>query len=146
LRGAPSAIRKVKSMNRLKGRIKNLESSEMMSIVEVDVDGDIFSAVVLETPGSAAYLKEGKPIDIVFKETEVSIGKGLTGMISLRNRIKAKIKSIERGSLMSKIILDYKQRDIVSVITTGSVQRLRLQAGDEVEWLVKTNEVALITG
>jgi molybdopterin-binding protein len=130
-------------VNKLKGRIVNIDSSEAMSLVEVDVGGDIFSSIVLETPQSAPYLKCGNPIDILFKETEVSIAKNLSGQISIRNRIKSVIKKIECGEILAKITLDYKGRNIVSIITTKSAKRLELEIGETIDWLVKTNEVSL---
>lgn len=133
-------------MNKLEGKIARIESCENMSLVNVEVDGDIFSSVVLETPLSSAYLKEGNRIAILFKETEVSIGKNLTGMLSIRNRFRSRIKSIEKAEILSRVVLEYKGRTIVSIITTGSVDRLDLKAGEEVEWLVKTNEVSLMPG
>jgi molybdopterin-binding protein len=130
-------------VNKLKGRIVHIDSSEAMSLVEVDAGGDIFSSIVLETPQSATYLKCGNPIDILFKETEVSIAKNLGGQISIRNRIKSVIKNIECGEILAKITLDYKGKNIVSIITTKSAKRLELKVGETVDWLVKTNEVSL---
>lgn len=130
-------------MNKLIGTIINMQSSLEMSIVEVDVSGDVFSALVLETPTTAAYLKCGKRVEIVFKETEVSIAKDLAGMISLRNRFKARIKRIEQHTILTKIVLSYTLNDIISIISTASAQRMDLREGDEIEWLVKTNEVSL---
>lgn len=114
-----------------------------MSIVEVDVSGDVFSATVLETPVSAAYLKVGNKVEIIFKETEVAIGKDLSGLISIRNRFKSRIQNIAEHSILSTIVLDYKVGPITSIISTKSAHRLNLKIGDEVEWLVKTNEVSL---
>ena len=116
-----------------------------MSLVAIDVDGDVFSSIVLETPSSAGYLKEGGQVTLLFKETEVSIAKNLSGLISLRNRFKAVIKGIDVSPVLSKIFLNYKNREIVSVITTRSTRKLGLVEGDLVEWLVKTNEVSLST-
>ncbi len=130
-------------MNKLKGKIVRLESSDVMSIVEVDVKVDIFSAIVLETPQSADYLKIGREVSLLFKETEVSIAKNLSGLISLRNRFKAMIKKLEQEKILMKIILDYQGVEIISIISTGSAQRLDLKQDDEVEWLVKTNEISL---
>ena len=130
-------------MNKLKGKIVRLESSDVMSIVEVDVKVDIFSAIVLETPQSADYLKIGREVSLLFKETEVSIAKNLSGLISLRNRFKAMIKKLEQEKILTKIILDYQGVEIISIISTGSAQRLDLKQDDEVEWLVKTNEISL---
>ena len=130
-------------MNKLAGTIVGVESSEHMSMVDIDVNGDIFSSVVLETPKTADYLTNGAKIAVLFKETEVAIAKNLSGQISLRNRFKAVIKSIERSPILTKLVLNYQQGEIISVISTRSVDRLELKQGDAVEWLVKTNEVSL---
>jgi len=112
-------------------------------MVDIDVNGDVFSSIVLETPAGASYLKQGSRVAVLFKETEVSIGKNLSGLISLRNRFKARVKHIERSQILSKVHLNYKDKEIVSIISTRSAQKLGLVEGDEVEWLVKTNEVSL---
>jgi molybdopterin-binding protein len=82
----------------------------------------------------------------LFKETEVSIGKNLSGEISLRNRIHATIKQIDKGAVLCKIILDYKEIEIGSVITTRSANKLQLNVGDRVVGLVKANEVSIMEG
>ena len=130
-------------MNKLKGIIVSIQSSPELSIVEVDISGDIFSALVLETPASATYLKSGSKVEIIFKETEVSIAKELSGLISLRNRFNARIQRIEKYEILTTVFLGYKTNIISSIISTKSANRLDLQEGDDVEWLVKTNEVSL---
>lgn len=130
-------------MNKLDGKIVLIETSPHMSMVDIDVSGDVFSSIVLETPSTAAYLKEGNSITLLFKETEVSIAKNLSGLISLRNRFKAKIKRLEKSEILAKVILDYKGHEIVSIISTRSAIKLQLAPGDDIEWLVKTNEVSL---
>jgi molybdopterin-binding protein len=131
-------------MNKLLGKITNIESSEHISIVDIDVEGDLFSTVIIETPETADYLRIGKEVFMLFKETEVSIGKALSGNLSLRNRLKSKIKTIEKGTVLTKITLDYKGKDIISVITTRSTNKLDLKVGDEVQGLVKANEVIIM--
>jgi len=133
-------------MNQLKGKIVHMESSDTMSLVDVEVKGDIFSAIVLDLPKDNLYLKMENEVILLFKETEVSIAKNLSGMISLRNRIKSKIQKIEKAPILTKVILDYKSTPIVSIISTRSTEKLQLKVGDEVEWLVKTNEMALAYG
>jgi len=131
-------------MNKLLGKITNIESSEHISIVDIDVEGDLFSTVIIETPETVDYLRIGKEVFMLFKETEVSIGKALSGNLSLRNRLKSKIKTIEKGTVLTKITLDYKGKDIISVITTRSTNKLDLKVGDEVQGLVKANEVIIM--
>lgn len=130
-------------MNKLTGKIIHIDSDEALSLVELEVSAEIFSSVLLETPATAAYLRPGHEVALLFKETEVAIAKNLAGQISLRNRIKSKIKSIERGKILTKIVLDFKGRDIVSIISSRSSDKLDLKTGDQVEWLVKANEISL---
>jgi molybdate transport system regulatory protein len=117
-----------------------------MSLVDVAVDSDIFTATLLETPDSADYLKVGHHVTLLFKETEVSLAKYLSGLISLRNRVAVTIQSIERGGILSAVKLEYGSHVLTSVITTRAVDRLQLAVGDSVEALIKANEIALMAG
>ena len=130
-------------MNKLSGTILHVESTKTIALVDVQVRDDIFSAIVLDTLENGSYLKKGSAVTLLFKETEVSIGKNLSGLISLRNRIAARIKNIERSEILSKVILDYQGSEIVAIITTRSIDRLDLKTGEPVEWLVKANEMTL---
>ena len=133
-------------MNRLKGQISTIDSNSHMSLVDVTVEDDMFTATLLETPETAEYLNVGNKVTLLFKETEVALAKNLNGLISLRNRFPVIVRSIERGDILSAVGLDYAGKTIVSVITTRAVDRLHLVVGDEVEALVKANEIALMAG
>jgi molybdate transport system regulatory protein len=130
-------------MNKLRGRIIRIESNDHVSLVDVDVYGDQFTATLLETPEDAPYLQVGNEVELLFKETEVSLAKGLTGLISLRNRVKATVKLVRSGVILSEVVMDYRGFSLISIITTGSIQRMHIKPGDEVEALVKANEVSL---
>ena len=131
-------------MNRLSGIISKIQHSGAILLVDVDVDGQNFSAMLIESATRPEWLQEGYSIDLVFKETEVSLAKNLSGMISMRNRMKCIVKHVERGELLSKISLQFLEYAITSAITTRSVDSLDLKIGDEVEALVKANEVSLM--
>lgn len=131
-------------MNKLPGIITRIQQSDSIMLVDVDVNGHSFSALLIESPAQDYWLKEGSTISIVFKETEVSLAKGLSGKISMRNRMPCIVKQIERGALLSKIILQFQQYNIVSAITTRSIDLLEISVGDVVEALVKANELSLM--
>lgn len=131
-------------MNRITGKISRIQQSGAILLVDVDVDGHCFSAMLIESATHPEWLLEGNSIDLVFKETEVSLAKNLSGMISMRNRIKCTVQHIERGELLSKISLKFQEYIVTSAITTRSVDSLQLAIGDEVEALVKANEVSLM--
>jgi molybdate transport system regulatory protein len=131
-------------MNRLSGIISKIQQSGAILLVDVDVDGHSFSAMLIESATQPEWLKTGNTIDLVFKETEVSLAKNLSGMISMRNRMKCTVQHIERGELLSKIRLNFQKYTVTSAITTRSVDSLDLKIGDDVEALVKANEVSLM--
>ena len=131
-------------MNILKGKIVDIQSSDMISIINVDVTGDIFSSIILEGKKSFINYKKGDTVNLLFKETEVGLAKNLSGQISFRNRFSAKIKKIEKGSILAKIVLDYRGKIIESIISTRSASDMKLKENEEIEWLVKTNEVSLM--
>ena len=131
-------------MNRLPGKISKVQQSGAILLVDVDVDGHGFSALLIESATHPEWLQAGNTIDLVFKETEVTLAKNLSGIISMRNRMKCTVQRIERGELLSKISLKFQEYRITSAITTRAVDSLQLAIGDEVEALVKANEVSLM--
>ncbi|WP_027390285.1 TOBE domain-containing protein [Chrysiogenes arsenatis] len=131
-------------MNRLCGIINGVESDGSLSLVDVCLSNDQkLSALVVETPARCPWLQLGQPVQVLFKETEVSIAKNLTGDISLRNRLPGTIRQIRTGGLLAEITLESLGETVVSIITERSAQRLQLAVGDDVEWLVKANEISL---
>ena len=131
-------------MNTLKGKIIDIQSSEMISLISVDVGGDVFSSIVLEGKKAPMSYRKGEQVNLIFKETEVGIAKNLSGFISFRNRFPARIKKIDKGSLLAKILLDYKGQRVESIISAKSAGEMKLKENEDIEWLVKTNEVSLM--
>lgn len=131
-------------MNQLRGRITAIETNGYLALVDVAVGADSFAAILMETPASAPYLAVGREVRVLFKETEVSLAKNLSGLLSLRNRLQGKVFDIRGGAILSEVMLDYQGQCITSIITSRAVERLGLRAGDEVEALIKANEVSLM--
>lgn len=62
--------------------------------------------------------------------------------LSARNLLKGKVKDIKKGQVMAEVTLEVASGvDIVSVITTNSVERLGLTLGKEVEVVIKATSV-----
>lgn len=131
-------------MNKLPGIITNIQQSGAILLVDIKVADRLFSALLIESANQPEWVKMGETIDIVFKETEVSLAKNLSGQISLRNRMQCVVLKIDRGELLSRVFLKFQNFTLSSAITTRSVDSLNLNIGDEVEALVKSNEVSLM--
>ncbi|MEJ2554062.1 MAG: TOBE domain-containing protein [Gammaproteobacteria bacterium] len=131
-------------MNRLPGVVTAIQSAGQVALADVEVRGGAMSALLMESDAEAGRLKPGAPVLVLFQEAEVSLAKHLAGLISLRNRLGTRIKQVDKGGVLTRVALDYHGHEIVSIITTRSAERLQLAAGDEVEALIKANEVTLV--
>ncbi len=131
-------------MNSIPGTIAAIDTDGSLSLVDIDVaEGTTMTALIVETPECCPWLRTGHTVQVVFKETEVSIARNLSGLISLRNRFPATVSNIRCSGMLAEICLDFVGQQIISIITNRSAQRLQLKTGDQVEWLVKANEVSL---
>lgn len=130
-------------MNIFSGNIEAINVNGELSIITIRVKSINFTAIVIDTPVTAPYLKQGNPIKVIFKETEVIIGIGSVEGISLRNKLFGKVLSIESDNLLSKLIIQTKIGEITSIITSNSVKRLKIEIGTEVCAMIKTNELLL---
>jgi len=130
-------------MNIFKGTIQNLSVSGNLTLLRISVNDSLITAIVIDTPETSSNLKVNNPITVIFKETEVIIGKGDTSQISMRNQFKGVIKSVESKELLSKLTVETSVGDITSIITSNAVNQLDLAYGVEVTAMVKTNEIML---
>ncbi len=64
--------------------------------------------------------------------------------LSARNLIKGKIKEINKGQVMAEVVIEVASGvEIVSAITTNSVDRLGLTVGKEIEVVIKATSVMI---
>jgi molybdopterin-binding protein len=131
-------------MNRFDGIISNVNSSGSISIVDVECNGITFSSVVMETPSDAPYLKAENPIAILFKESEVTLAKNMSGEISVRNIVPSRVINLEKGEILSRVFLEASCGPFTAVITTRSIQRIQINPNDSVEALIKATEIILM--
>ncbi len=131
-------------MNRLSGKIENIETKNSLSFVSIKVRTATLFAIVMQTLQNSPHLKIGNPIQVVFKATEVIISTGLVDHISLQNRLAGKIYTIESGLLMSRLLLKTEIGMLTSVIPTVSVNLLELKVDSEITAMIKANNLILI--
>lgn len=131
-------------MNRLPGTITAVATHGSIALVDADVDGHRLTATLIGADEEAAAWPAGMPVTLLFKETEVALAKNLAGLISLRNRLPAIVTAIERGTILTRVTLDFNGHAFESIITTRSSHVLELAVGDAVEALVKANEMTVM--
>ena len=132
-------------MNRLAGRIAAVEVAGSIALVDVAVGARRFTATLIGAGEEVAAWHEAMPVTLLFKETEVSLARNLSGLISMRNRLPGRVTAIERGRLLTRVCFETDGHPLAAVITTRSCDMLQLAVGTEVEGLVKANEMSIST-
>jgi len=130
-------------MNNLKGKIVSFESEGDLSIVQIGVDENTLSAIVIEKPESSNYLNVNTEVNIYFKETEVILAKNQSNQISIENRILCEVAKINKGVLLTNIKLKKGGDVITSIISTSAFNAMEIKVGDEVIAMVKMNEIMI---
>jgi molybdopterin-binding protein len=64
-------------------------------------------------------------------------------MLSARNQLPGKIKSVKLGTVMAEVVVSTGGLEIVAAITRGSAESLGLKVGDAVKAVVKATEVMI---
>jgi len=62
---------------------------------------------------------------------------------SIRNQLPGKVKSIVSDKVISEVIVETSIGEIASIITTRSVNEMKIMPGDKVFALVKATNVSL---
>ena len=62
---------------------------------------------------------------------------------SIRNQLPGTIKSIVSDKVLSEVIVETSIGDVASIITSRSVEEMKLKIGDKVYVLVKATNVSL---
>ncbi len=62
---------------------------------------------------------------------------------SIRNRLPGTIEKILSDKVVSEIVIRTAAGIVTSIITTGSVERMKLKAGDDVFAVIKATEVSV---
>jgi len=62
---------------------------------------------------------------------------------SIRNQLAGTVKTIVSDKVLSEVVVDTSIGEIASIITTRSVQEMKLKPGDKVFALVKATNVSV---
>ena len=63
--------------------------------------------------------------------------------LSARNQLRGRITSLVIDGVMAEVRMRIDTQELVSIITRGSVERMRLKIGDEVLAVIKSTEVMI---
>ncbi|MDN0084923.1 TOBE domain-containing protein [Crenobacter sp. SG2305] len=131
-------------MNRLPAIVSGVTACDGIALIDVRVGELGCTAMLVGEPTPADRYPVGRLVTLAFKELEVSLAKRLSGEISLRNRLPCRVTALHQGALLTRVDLLFGHYPLSALITSRSAQQLTLAPGDEVEALIKANEMTLL--
>jgi molybdate transport system regulatory protein len=125
------------------GRVRSMEEKLRRPLVKTTVGG--------RTGGGAALTEDGRNLLREFRKTRKVLFNVLDDKeawedvgyrLSARNRLRARVVEVKRGAVTSQVRMRLVSANtLTSIITNDAVDDLALEAGDEVEAVVKSTDV-----
>ncbi|MBL7473236.1 TOBE domain-containing protein [Robertkochia sediminum] len=131
-------------MNSLKGHITGMQSEGSLTMVHVDLEGNLpLEVMVIDTPETVNYLRNGREIEVLFKETELILSREAIPNISVHNRIPCRVYRLEEGKILTRIYLNSEAGPMTALLPTTALSTMQLTEGTALTALVKFNEIML---
>lgn len=128
-------------MNEIVATISQIDNIENLNIVQFEFNNQILKMMSLDL--SDKIVKSQKVI-LSIKPTHIAIGKDVSGQLSYSNQIKATIKEIEEGKLLTNILAEVGEITLQSIITSSSSQRMNLKKNDEIILYIKASDLSIL--
>ncbi len=128
-------------MNCLRGYIEDFSGQGNLTLLHVRVNSVFFTVMVIENAQNVDSLKKGAEVELLFNESEVILGKNISGLLSIVNSFKSRVLSIEYGVVFSRLKLDLFGEKIYSLITTEAFDNMGIKENDLLNIYINTNEI-----
>lgn len=131
-------------MNILPVIIKNIQSAEGVMMALVETEKNLLQVMMISSAGSNNWFQSGDHAEVIFKETEVFLGKGIYGGLSIQNQLLCEVTYIDKGTLVSMVKLRFGRSILYSVIETASLENLDVKTGDKITAMIMSNNITLM--
>ena len=128
-------------MNKLTASVVAIEAEKSLHIVSFESHGVALKMMGLELPKG---LEVGSNVLLGVKSSHVAIAKNVEGDVSFSNQLRVTIDSIDAGKLISTVSVRFYDAVLQSILTRASVERMKLQKGDQVVILFKASELFVL--
>lgn len=128
-------------MNRIDAIVTAIDNFENITIVSFDAAEQPMRMMALELDKS---LVVGSKVTLGVKASNIALGRGLSGMLSISNQLKVSIESINNGHLLSSVKFSFAGSLIESIITRESTLHMNLQADMNIIALIKSSELSIL--
>ena len=122
----------------IKAKISAIEQNDGVSVFEFSAENLSLKMLSLE---NLQNLKIGDEVRLGFKSSDVFVATSALLNCSVSNEIKVRISDIQKGQITSSLHLNAGKFEFESIISTASLKRLNLAAGDQIYAYVKATSL-----
>jgi molybdopterin-binding protein len=127
-------------MNLIHGTIKQVSECDGMHWIDVICNGQTFGVLTLQL---SAGLQEGCEVDVMIKETEISLSAEPVGHISISNQVFGEVVAIDEGVLVSLVSVSTSVGTLAALISTRGRKQLDITVGSGINVLMKASSLSL---
>jgi len=128
-------------VNQIRAKVVHIKNVNTLHSLTFSLNQQVLQMLSLELNPN---IKVGTVVYLGIKSTHVAIAKDLKGQLSLENRLKAKVLSIENGEILSSVCLDIDGFTVESIIGVDSIKSLNLQVDDRVLVLINASDISIL--
>ena len=122
----------------IKAKISAIEQTGGVSVFEFSAENLSLKMLSLE---NLQNLKIGDEVRLGFKSSDVFVATSPLLNCSVSNEIKARILDIQKGQITSSLHLNAGEFEIESIISTASLERLKLATGEQIYAYIKATSL-----
>ena len=127
-------------MSQIVATVSKIVNQDSLHIVEFESHKQTLCMMSLDLN---AAVQVGVKVRLVVKPTHIVIAKEFSGEISFANRLDARVSSIDTGTLLCSVKLNFFDTILESIVTLKSAQEMNLQVGDSVTAFIQASELSI---
>ena len=135
----------ISARNQISGIVELISNGTVNAEVYIKLkSGHTIVSVITNTAVNNLDLNLGDEVVAIFKSNTVLITTDISLNISARNKLQGKVDSINKGEINSELIIDIGNGDkVASIITSNSIDNLKIKEGAQVSAIIKASDVMI---
>lgn len=129
-------------MNSFSASILRIDQQDSLCLLELDASGIVLDMLLFDLEPS---FTRGSRVNVLFKETEVSLAREPLPETSILNCFPAVIREIRTGRILADIGLHCKAGEITGIISMKAVKKLLLKEYEHVTVMIKASQISIET-
>lgn len=134
----------ISARNQIIGKIIdiNLGSVNAQITLELKSGKKLVSIITLNSVENLGLNLNDEVVALI-KSSNILISTDTNLKISARNTLRGKIENINKGDVNSEVTIDVDGDKVVTVLTTSSLENLKLNVGLEVDAIIKASDIMI---